>query len=360
VAKIAVVLGTKAELIKMAPVLNELSRKKIAYSLIFTGQHNITSELREHGLRRPEFSMGSPAQQRGRFSSKASASLWSVRAFFWIRRTLARLKPKLVIVHGDTMTTAAASLAAKSFPRPPALAHVEAGLRSGSLSEPFPEEMSRRVTDSLSDWFFCPTYHAAGNLLAEGKPRGRIAITGNTNIDLISHLRPKKKRGNYVIAKLHRHENLSSRKRLKGFIRVLSQSPIPIRLILTENLVRQLKKFGLALPSKVKTLSFRPQKKFAALLSSARAIITDAGGETEEAAFLGVPAIQFRERTERGESEVSGLSVHTTDPGRVLNCLSEIKRTGRLPGAPKRFDRTAFGEGKAAAQIVEFLRGNIL
>ncbi len=364
-ARVAIVLGTKAELIKMSPVMHELARRRIAYSFVYTGQHNIEAELREHGIPAPDFVFDASAKGRGRFSSRLSASAWSFSAFLWLRERLSAIKPRIVLVHGDTMTTAAGALAVRTiFPRP-LLAHVEAGLRSGSLSEPFPEEISRRVADSLSDWFFASTYYAAGNLLAEGKPRDRIVVTGNTNIDVLSLGRPgkagRRKLRNYIIAKLHRHENIHSRKRLERFLRVLERSPFRAKLLMTENLARMLKRFSLEPPRKVQVLGFLPQRRFFSLLGGARAIITDAGGETEEAAYLSVPCIQFRERSERQESELSGASIRTTDDRKILSALESLrnKKAGHFGGkaAPA---ANVFGEGRAAREIVSFLQKNIL
>jgi UDP-N-acetylglucosamine 2-epimerase (non-hydrolysing) len=356
---VAVVLGTKAELIKMSPVLRELSRRRIPTSLVYTGQHNIEAELKEHKLSKPDFVFDSSAKGRGRFSSKISASLWSLSAFLWIRGILSRTKPTLVLVHGDTMTTAAAALAAKTANPRPSLAHVEAGLRSGSLREPFPEELSRRVTDSLSDWLFAPTYRSAGNLLSEGRPRDTIIITGNTNIDVVSSYknRTPRNKGTYIIAKLHRHENIHSRKRLSSFVSVLVNSPFPVKLVLTENLERMLRKFSLAIPKKVKILPFLPQKKFIRLVSGARAILTDAGGETEEATFLGIPCIQFREKSERQEAELSGAALRTTDDRKILAALTNLRKTKHLVEKPA---RDVFGSGRAAREIVDFISKNIL
>ncbi|MFH0961326.1 MAG: UDP-N-acetylglucosamine 2-epimerase (non-hydrolyzing) [archaeon] len=348
--KPAIVIGTKAELIKMSPVMAALKRSGPGYSSIFTGQHNIDQELKENRLSRPDYVFDPSAKGRGRFLSKAAASIWSVKAFFWIRKALSKLKPSVVLVHGDTMTTAAGALAAKSLGL--TLAHIEAGLRSGSVREPFPEEISRRIADKLSDYFFCPTWHSAQNLLAEGKPRSRIFVTGNTNIDAASKkisMSQKKRRGKYLIAKIHRHENVTSRKRLSDFISAISASPLPVVLILPENLERQLAKFGLQVPRNAKTIKYLPQKKFLTLLASATAILTDAGGETEEACWLGVPCIQFRERAERQEAEISGAAIRTTDSKKILEAIVLAKGgKWKIPLEA----RKAFGTGVAAKEIV--------
>lgn len=346
--RIAVVLGTRAELIKMAPILSELKRRRISAELVFTGQHNIDAELRQLGIPKPAHVFDSSASGRGRFASKASAGLWLARAFLWLARSLGRLKPSLVLVHGDTMTTAAGALAAKS--RGLKLAHIEAGLRSGSLREPFPEEISRRIADALSDYFFCPTYDAAGNLLAEGKPRSRIFITGNTNIDVVRKLAPcRARRGNYVLAKLHRHENVTSRARVARFLLAIGGSPIPVRLITTENLERALIKFKLKIPGRVRKIGWLPSRKFLSLLAGAKAIVTDAGGETEEAAYLGTPCIQFRERSERREAEAAGAAWRTTDPGRIRGILGSLGRW------KKPHNREIFGSGDAGRRIADEL-----
>lgn len=354
--KAAFVIGTIAELIKISPIVSELEKRRIPYEIFFTGQHNIESALKENKMRPPKHTFDYSAKGRGRFSSKLSAGTWVLRATGWVSKKLsADREISLVLIHGDTMTTTAGAIGAKLAGKK--LAHIEAGLRSGSAREPFPEELSRRLADSLSDYFFCPTWHSAQNLLSEGKQRSRIFVTGNTNIDV---LRSKKSKGSagipkgkYAIAKLHRHENITSKERIRKFFRAIELSPLPTILILPENLKRQAEKFKIRIPKTERTEGFLPQKKFLSLLSNATTILTDAGGETEEACYLRVPSIQFRKHSERTEAESTGASVRSIVPEEIAEHLKRAKSgKWKITGNA----RLVFGEGRASKEIADFVR----
>ncbi len=158
-ADILISIGTGGELIKTAPVMRELKKRDIPYFFLHTGQHNLAHMINQLEIKSPdkEFKLIDKKESRGRFKNTIGALSWGfLKLFFKLRKTIKEVNPKIVIVHGDTMTTALSSLVVKTLPKIK-LAHVEAGLRSHDLSEPYPEEIMRRVTYLLANIHFAPT-----------------------------------------------------------------------------------------------------------------------------------------------------------------------------------------------------------
>lgn len=368
-AIIMIVLGTRAELIKMAPVMRELQRRKMPYFFLHAGQHDIRDMIKQLNVKAPDLILEIPEVKRGRFEiSTLKALLWNLGNFWRIRQAIKRLKPKLVLVHGDTMTTAAASLAAKSIGvNPPLLAHVEAGLRSGDVFEPFPEEISRRIADFCSDICFAPTERAAGNLRRHWYFGKKVYVTGNTNIDSLKlNLPVALKRSKiklppkpYAVAEMHRQENIKSRKRSTSFVEVLLNVPCPIIFTLFENTRRQLEKFGLLQKLRnakhVRLHETLPYHDFLKLFANTACIITDAGGEIEEATVLRIPCIAFRKASERQEAEEAGVAVRVGSNAKLaLEYINEALTKGAFYKRAKKA-RNPFGEGTASKQIASII-----
>ena len=354
---IAIVLGTRAELIKMSPIIKELEKNKIKYVYIHTGQHNISDLLNELNLKNPDIILENPKIKRGRFSSIVSAVLWNIKKFFLIRKHLKKIKPNLVLVHGDTMTTATATLSAKSLGY--LVGHVEAGIRSNNIKEPWPEELSRRITDKFADYLFAPTLMSY-RYLKRKYPNKKIFYTGNTNIDVLQEnikKIKKKKSEDYVFVKLHRQENIKSKKRLREFIKLLNDIPFTKKLILTYNTKNQLKKYNLLDElNKVKNLEILDELsylKFLSIFSNANVILTDGGGETEEASYLRIPCANFRDFSERKEATLLGFNIYTRDIKKlkdyVINNFN--KKIQNIP--------CPFGDGKAAEKIVKMIKNEL-
>jgi len=361
--EVMVILGTKAETIKMSPVLRELVRRGIPYFLLHTGQHDISNELNELGLRTPDAVL-EKSTGRGRFSNAIHASFWNFGKLLLIRLWIKSVSPKIVLIHGDTMTTATAAIATRSFlSHRPLLAHVEAGLRSHNLREPFPEEISRRIADCASDILFCPTAFAAENVKNKHKRGKCVFVVGNTNIDSLKYALKKgninpdtgrAKKNPYLLAKLHRQENIKSEKRLSEFVKILENAPMHVEFILADNTRRKMKKFGIFdRVSGLKHVSIRkdmPYIEFLKLFAGASCILTDGGGETEEACFLKVPCIEFRRFSERQEAERAGIAIrwngNTSIVIKLIESIAKIK--------PKHIARAKnpYGDGTAGAKIV--------
>ena len=151
-SKIVIVIGTKAELIKCVPIMLELQKQKKDYWFIHTGQHPLGKACGDFGIKKPDFILSEEPEISTKFWSKVNKNSfsWFLSMIFKIRRLIRRIKPRYVIYHGDTMSTAAAAIASSKLLNSKKTwknIHLEAGLRSGSLFEPFPEEISRQISD---------------------------------------------------------------------------------------------------------------------------------------------------------------------------------------------------------------------
>lgn len=235
---IVIALGTRAELIKMAPVMRALTSRKVNYFFLHTGQHGIDDLLSPLGVKKPDVVLEWSASKRGRFGSATFAALlWNAKSTRRIGAVLRKLQPKVVVCHGDTMSTAAIAAACKLYAPCALIAHVEAGLRSHDLAEPFPEELSRRFVDLLSSILFAPTQTAANNLRGVIYSGKKVVVTGNTNVDVLLENLPRASKlkmpaglpkGQFVFAQMHRQENIRSKERCEALVKLLKAIPAPV------------------------------------------------------------------------------------------------------------------------------------
>ncbi len=364
---LVIALGTRAELIKMAPVMRSLAGKKIQYHFLHTGQHKIGDLLEPLGVEEPDEILEWTDSLRGRFgSSTAQALAWNLGNTRRVGRVFARLRPKIIVCHGDTMSTAAIAVAAKARTGGALLAHVEAGLRSHDLKEPFPEEISRRVTDLLSDVLFAPTEKAAANLrgiIYRGK---KIFVTGNTNVDVLLENLPRAEKLKvslpskpFVFAQMHRQENIRSRERTTAFVELLERIPVPVVFVFLENAAKQFEKFGLLSRIKnSKNIVVKPNLPYLTFLkifSNSACVVTDSGGQTEEAAVLKIPTVVFRNKNERQEAEECGVAVRVgSDWKKALELVEEVLAKGYFYERAKK-SNNPFGDGRAGERIAQEL-----
>ena len=295
----------------------------------------------------------------------------AVRVLAGVDRILAQESFDWVLVQGDTTTTLAAAQAA--FHRRVRVGHVEAGLRTGNLREPFPEEWNRRAVDALSDWLFAPTQRARANLLAEGVPEERILVTGNTGIDALllaleapapalpeglAALDPARP---LVLVTAHRRESfgaplesmcqglatLAARDNGRGVSVVYPVHPNPhVREAVDKHLVGR---------PNVCLLPPLDYHRFVHLMKRARLILTDSGGIQEEAPSLGKPVLVLRDRTERPEAVEAGTAKVIGVTGEAV--ISEVDRLLADDVAYRAMAeaRNPFGDGHAAERIVAAL-----
>lgn len=357
--KITVIIGTRPEIIKMAPVVRELERQDKEYFILHTGQHysyNLDRVFFER-LRLPEAKYnleagsGSPAEQ-------------TAKILDGVERILQQETPDVVLVEGDTNSVLAGALAAVKLQIK--AGHVEAGLRSYDRS--MPEEINRILTDHCSDLLFAPTEKARTTLLGEGIPREQIFMTGNTIVDAvyqnleiaresgdtINSLRLKP--GGYFLATLHRPGNVDNPVRfasiVEGLNAVAAEFEMPVIYPIHPRSRKMMTEFKLE--SKNITL-IEPVDflNFLQLESNARLILTDSGGVQEESCILSIPCVTLRDNTERPETiEVGSNILAGASPDRILEC-SKV-----MLGRENNWENP-FGDGKAGEKIVEILEEKI-
>lgn len=311
---IHIFVGTKAQFIKMAPVMLELERRNIDYNFIDAGQHAaLTSEIvRDFDLRAPDVQL---RNSRSDINTIREAIRWtssSLLRLLWeptrIRKDVFRSESGICLVHGDTLTTLLSLLYAKRCRLK--VAHVEAGLRSFNLLNPFPEEIVRLITMRYSDMLFAPSEWAASNLRQMGYSHKMVGISGNTILDTV-HFALNKSRsphrpdGPYVVATSHRVETIFSKSRLAFLVELLLDLARDWRilLVLHEPTQRQLQRFGffekLRQDPAISLLPLQPYSQFIDLLSHADFVVSDGGSIQEECNALGMPCLILRTHTER-------------------------------------------------------------
>ena len=353
---IVVVVGTRPEIIKMAPVIKELERRGVDYTFIHTGQHYDYEMSRvfieQLELPAPHLSFAlenhNPATQIGEMMMKLETALRQTK------------KAKIMLIQGDTNTMLAAGLTALKLGIE--LGHVEAGLRSYDWR--MPEEHNRRMIDHVSHYLFAPTELARRNLLEENV-WGEIYVTGNTVIDAIDmyidkvkeveeRLQPKFDQ--YALVTFHRAENVDNSQTLRDFVRILKKSPIPIVFPVHPRTRKRLTEYGMWHELETPHIQLLPPQgyfEFLALMRHATVIMTDSGGLQEEATHPKIrkPILVLRTSTERPEAVIHGFArVVGTNPPAVLAELQKI-----LTQPPQLPDKSPFGDGKAAHRIVDII-----
>ena len=361
--RIMTVFGTRPEAIKMCPLVLEM-RKYTDYIepiVAVTAQHR---EMLDQVLRL--FAIN-PDYDLNIMTSGQTLYDVTVRALLGLKDVIAAAKPHLILVHGDTTTTFAGSLAA--YYAQIELGHVEAGLRTGNKFSPYPEEMNRKLTGSLADYHFAPTAVSRDNLLRENVPGDHIFVTGNTVIDALNTTVQKDfaftdpvihealgsgKR--LILMTTHRRENLGEpmRQVYRALKTVLEQHPDTAAIFPVHRnpKVREVVQAELAVIDRVYLTEPMDYEPFANLMNRADIVLTDSGGIQEEAPALGKPVLVLRDTTERPEAVTAG-TVRLTGTG--YEAVRE--ETSRLLDDPAYYRSMAeavnpYGDGRACERIV--------
>lgn len=354
--RIVLAVGTRPEAIKMAPVYQALQRiTGITPLLLLTGQHR---EQLQQALALFDIPA---AANLDVMTERQSLPTLAARLLPRVSEALEQMRADYVVVHGDTLTTFVVAWAAFLAKLP--VAHVEAGLRSHSLSEPFPEEANRRLTDVLADLWLPPTAAARENLLREGVPPERIVVTGQTGIDAVLYASrvgkapEEQPTSPYIVVTLHRRENWPRLPEItRALARVAERHPelqfvYPVHL---NPAVREGIAPEFAHAPNVRLLSPLEYGAMAALLRGSLLIVTDSGGLQEEGPALRVPVLVVREVTERPEGVAAGaLQLVGTDPHRLEEALDALigdtAARQRMSSAPNPFGDGRGGERAAQA-----------
>lgn len=364
-SKIAIIIGTKAELIKCMPLMLELQKQKRDYYFIHTGQHPLGEACREFEIKSPDFILSKEPKISTKFWSKLNKNsfLWFLKIISKIRKSVSKLKPGYVIYHGDTMSTAAAAIASSKLLNPLKKwknVHLESGLRSRNLLEPFPEEISRKICDKLSDILLVASELSEKNL-NHYKNKKLIINVGNTIVDsaLIIYQKDKKKykktKGSYVLINIHRHENLNNESRMKKITEIIQSVRIKAIWPLHDNTKSFLEKYNLMNTiQKNKNFHITPlinYSEFIFLMANCKYLITDGGSIQEESLIFKKPCIILREKTERQEGLSTGLNFLT------MNVEEGKKIIGQMEKGIKIKDfKNPYGEKGVSKKILEILK----
>ncbi len=358
---ILIVFGTRPEAIKLSPVIRAMRSQPDLFNVkvCVTAQHRdlLDAALAVFSIR-PDIDLGVMT------ANQSLAGLTS-RILDRLDPVLESVSPDFVVVQGDTTTTFAASLA--SFYRRIPCGHVEAGLRTGNLDEPFPEELNRVLTAHLASLHFAPTSQSAQRLQAEGIETRRIHITGNTGIDALLWVRQQLAQGrlqgysgdipggkSMILVTAHRRESFGQgfEQICDALIEIASRPDVHIIYPVHPNpnvrAVVNRRLAGVAGISLIEPLDYVP---FVDLMSRASILLTDSGGIQEEAPSLGKPVLVMRDTTERQEAIQAGTATLVgTEPRRIVPAVAKLLETG--PGRG-RFTavQNPFGDGHASGRI---------
>ena len=359
--EIMITVGTRPEIIKMAPVIRALKRHGQSFSLVHSGQHydyNLSKQfIKELNLPKSNYSLKlserSPAAQTGQMMIK-------------LEKIMKREKPRCMLIQGDTNTMLAAALTA--FKRDVPVGHVESGLRS--YDQRMPEEHNRRMVDHASAYLFAPTSRAKENLERENV-WGKIFVTGNTAIDAaLQHLPIARKKSNvmthikfqkYVLATAHRAENVDDPKVLKNFVEVFMRAPLPVVFSVHPRTKKRLRQYNLwkklASSKNVQLLSPLGYFDFLILMKNCELMLTDSGGLQEEATAPPIRklVLVLRLSTERPEAVEAGFAkIVGVEKQKISKAL-----ISSIENPPKLRKNSPFGDGKAGEKIAKIAMGEL-
>lgn len=362
--KVMVVFGTRPEAIKMAPLVLELQKQSetIETITVVTAQHRqMLDQVLETFRIQPDYDL----DIMGKNQSLLDITAKILEKFDPVVK---EVQPDMILVHGDTTTTFAASLVA--FYNQVRIGHVEAGLRTFDKYSPFPEEMNRQMTDNLADLYFAPTSESKDNLLMEHHPESSIFITGNTAIDalrltvqedyhhqVLNQLDPQKK---LVLVTMHRRENQGQPMRaVFGALREMVDAHPELEVVYPVHLspaVQEAAKDILGDHDRIHLIAPLDVFDFHNLASRSYFIMSDSGGVQEEAPSLGKPVLVLRDTTERPEGVKAGtLKLVGTDPERVKEEMTALLTDPDLYQKMSS-TRNPYGDGKASERIVQAIQ----
>lgn len=368
--KVLFVFGTRPEAIKMAPLIQLMRADSRFQSLVcVTAQHR---EMLDQVLNLfeiiPDYDLN---------IMKAGQTLNAITAHILldIKQVIQDAKPDIVLVHGDTATTFAASLAA--YYEKVRVGHVEAGLRTGDIYSPWPEEANRKMTGVLSDYHFAPTLKTQANLINEGYSVDKIFVTGNTVIDALFSVKNKISSDHLLMSRLQKEfEFIDADKRLilvtghrrenfgEGFENIcislaqIANENDDVQIIypvhLNPNVQEPVKRIlsNLSNVFLIEPLEYLP---FVYLMNRAYLILTDSGGIQEEAPSLGKPVLVLRDTTERPEALTAGtVRLVGTDSQRIIQTVNELLNDAQVYERMSK-SHNPYGDGKASSRILTAL-----
>ncbi|MDF2676237.1 MAG: wecB [Bacillota bacterium] len=369
--KVLVIFGTRPEAVKMAPIVKALKsdEQNFESKICVTAQHR---DMLDQVLRIFDIE---PDYDLNIFQSGQTLTGITCRALTGLETVIEEFKPDLILVQGDTTTVFSGALAA--FYHQVKIGHVEAGLRSGNLLSPFPEEANRKLTGVLTDFHFAPTETSRANLLKEGYENSKIYITGNTSIDALkwvidADFRFKEEILNnidfnnkkVVLLTSHRRENIGEpMENIFSAVKEIVDENLDVEVIYPMHLnpkVREIATRILGNMERVHLIEPLDYLPFTNLMAKCYAVVTDSGGVQEEAPSLGKPVLVVRKETERpegieaGTAKLAGVDKQNiyNELNNLINNKEEYKKMANAVNP--------YGDGKAAEYIVDAIRKNML
>lgn len=359
--KVMTVFGTRPEAIKMAPLVLELQKQSQRFEAITT----VSAQHREMLDQVLDIFHIKPDYDLNIMHARQTLTDITSNVLINLDKILKEAKPDIVLVHGDTTTTFAASVAA--FYNQIPIGHVEAGLRTWEKYSPYPEEMNRQMTDAMTDLYFAPTNQSKANLLKENHKEDNIYITGNTAIDALKQTVDKEYHhdildkvspdNKLILLTMHRRENQGEpMRRVFKVIREVVESRKDVEVIYPVHLspaVQEAAKEILGNTERIHLISPLDVVDFHNLAARSYFIMTDSGGVQEEAPSLGKPVLVLRDTTERPEGVEAGtLKLVGTESEKVKKEMEELLDNDaeyqRMTQA-----KNPYGDGKASERILD-------
>jgi UDP-N-acetylglucosamine 2-epimerase (non-hydrolysing) len=352
--RIGFVLGTRPEIIKLAPVIFAARERSLDYYIIHTNQH-YTTELDAAFFE--ELELEPPAEHLGVGSGDHGAQ--TARMLERVEDAIRRLELTSVVIQGDTNSGLAGALAAAKMPC--SLAHIEAGLRS--YDRRMPEEVNRRIIDHLADDLFPPTAGSYAHLIGERVPGLVHRPTGNTIVDAVlryaERIRvPLSERGPYILLTLHRAENVDDPdvldRLVRGVAQVAEEHELQVVFPAHPRTLKRFEEFDMRIPRIFSVVSPTSFRALLTLQADARLVMTDAGGLQDESCVLGTPCVTLRTTTERPETVEVGANV-----------LSGVTQTGVVAAGRAMLEKSdldwvqPLGDGCSAARIISALESPV-
>ena len=359
--KVMLVFGTRPEAIKMCPLVNELkTRENIETIVCVTGQHRqMLDQVLETFSVVPDYDLSIMKERQTLFDV-------TTNILEKIREVLDKVKPDVVLVHGDTSTTFVTALACYYLQIP--VGHVEAGLRTYDIYSPYPEEFNRQAVGIISQYNFAPTNMSKDNLLSEGKKADSIYVTGNTAIDALNttvredYFHPElnwAKDSRLIMITAHRRENLGEpmHHMFRAIRRIMDEHPdvkaiYPIHM---NPVVRQTAEEELSGCDRIHLIEPLDVLDFHNFLSRSYLILTDSGGIQEEAPSLGKPVLVMRDTTERPEGVAAGTLKPVGTEEEVIYCNFKELLEDKEAYEKMSHASNPYGDGKACKRIADVL-----
>ncbi len=329
--KIAIILGTRPEIIKMSPIVRECEKQGIDYYILHTGQHYSyeMDKIFFEQLKLPQakYNLDIGSGNHGEQTAKMLTG---------IEEILMKDRPDVVFIQGDTNTVIAGALAASKLQIK--IGHVEAGLRS--FDRTMPEETNRIIADHTSDYLFASTETSKKYLLNEGIPKEKIFVTGNTVVDaayqnleiskyetdILKKLGLEEKK--YIVATVHRAENVDSKERLggilNGFSQIYKEFGLPIIFPIHPRTAKMIGEYHFKLPEGTRLIKPLGYLEFLQLENGARLILTDSGGVQEESCIFKIPCVTLRDNTERPETVDVGANSIAGSGEKIIECAKKM------------------------------------